>query len=746
MPYTDYQIKQLGLQGKLTPEILNSYNASKKTVSSDSSGYRLDANGNRVDSLGNPIVATTDAQNLVNQNSGMYGGNTTDYGTTLNTSGQPVNNNTPTTPTTASTGNMYDVQNTNYSTGAGKYNSLNQLGVENSAVIDPYTRGLINAGVQKGQMYDIVTNQGYNNELSNRVGVMQGAAEGSAAANLGIALTDVEKQMQKAGKYASSATSRKMMGTGEVYAANLANTIAQGTLTIYDQLDTARNNELNRIATSGNVQTQAETDRWNTYVGATLENEKLRVSDETNRAIADMQANLSEQVAMIDANTTLTGYEKDIQKQAAQNKFTQSENVLNREHELKLADIDFKKSQYAVDVGASSAQTVAAIYTKSNEIITGLNLDQADQELVQELYKFNVTEVGADGKPKWQTLFDQSKIDTADQLELAKDKMAQDMLQFNISTKEGRSQFEANLTWMKDKFATESAYNTWKDGMTYEIASQQLQDVDLDREEGRTEFFENLSYMKETASKDFDIRQATLDLSAEVSRKQLKQTDWQNVESRRQFNDNMEYLKSKDAMSNTLARDLQSEALTAQRQQFDITQTDNMYQWGRQFGETVREWNLSNEQMYGKDGIVTQQLELAKTELKGNQEAQELGNILNIFKDPAVQSFMTNSSPELSATFVEDLLVGAADGNWDMTDLQSMIGLTTGDTMTEEQYNAKYPLPANPTALQTNAAKNNYQGYVAMRQKLSGYKVKATTASDYGIGDNTDTSTFVPGG
>lgn len=646
-------MQKLGIQGKITPEYLAAYKQNK-------SGF---VNGNRVggnDPVGDP---------LTQQNLGMYGGNTGDYNTTLNTTGGNVNN-AATPPANVPTGQgngtgtgstMYDVRNTDFTSGKGTYKTLADLGIDNKPVVDPYTMGLVNAGVQKGQLYDIVTNEGYNTELGNRVGVMEGGARGAAEANLNVALTAAEKQMQKAGKYSSSATTRAMVGTGEVYAANLANTIAQGTLTIYDQLDKARDSELNRILTSGVTMTEAETSRWNTYVSATIENEKLRVTDETNRAISDMQANLADNIAKIEANTTLTGYEKDIEKQRVQNEFQKGENVLNREHELKLADLDYKAKTYATDI----QKEIANIYTGSSEKIKGWELTEVQNDRILQSTQFDILNVDSKtGQPKWMRELELAELTQSQTLELAKDRLDNEKYQFRITTAEGKKQYEENMAWMKKTWGDEQAFNQWKAGLDYDITLKNLENNKLATENDRNNFKENLTFLREQKTDDNIFRQQSFELSRQVAQAQIRDTDFDNAESMRQFNANLEFMKTQGAMNDTLQRDLQSQALSEQRHQFGITRADGLDQWSKTFGESIRQFNLTSSQQYE---LTKEQLDLAREELTGTQEGRELEQILAVFNNPQVQSFMKTDDPEAAAQFVEDLLNFAASGDVDFT-------------------------------------------------------------------------------
>jgi hypothetical protein len=159
-------------------------------------------------------------------------------------------------------------------------------------------------------------------------------------------------------------------------------------------------------------------------------------------------------------------------------------------------------------------------------------------------------------------------------------------------------------------------------------------------------------------------------LSREVAEAQIANTDLTTAEGIKQFAANLEYMKEKDAMTDTLQRDLQSQALTEQRLQFDITTANGLSQWSSQFQESVAEFKLTNSQQYD---LATQQLTLARDELAGTQESQELSQIMTIFNNPQVQSYLETANPDAAGQFVEDLLMQAASGDIDFTDTISSL-------------------------------------------------------------------------
>ena len=456
MAYTAAQIKALGLSGKLTPDILAAYKAQPAAQPTPTGAYTPEAAGAVSDSTGTTAIkseayntytanqstvntgGTTDSSGLValsriaaqpdsasqaaqakkeydsgniSEDDYTYYVNATKTSSAADSGAGNTTNPTMDYSTNAiSPVNLYDVNTSNLSSGTGTYNSLSDLGVSNSAVLDPYTRGLMAAGITSGQLYDIVTNTGYNNTAANRIGVMQGAAEESANANMGVALTDVQNQMQKAGKYSSSATTSGMMRTAETYSANLAQTVATGTLNIYSELDSARNDELNRIAASGEAATTADTERWNTIVSATVDLEKTKIQDQANRDIADMQSNLQQRVAEIEANTTLTGYQKDLEKQAASDLTQKQINEYQGKVTIAKDAADNTMTKYGVDVGSQTQIKITGLSTASNQLITQMNISEEDKQLLQTMAITKLTQLDKDGNPEWLDQLNETKL------------------------------------------------------------------------------------------------------------------------------------------------------------------------------------------------------------------------------------------------------------------------------------------------------------------------------------------------
>jgi hypothetical protein len=364
---------------------------------------------------------------------------------------------------------------------------------------------------------------------------------------------------------------------------------------------------------------------------------------------------------MIDANTTLTGYEKDIQKQKIQNDFTAGENTLNRELELKKADIDSKN----LDKQLTSASTIAKIYTGSNEKITGLQLTDAQAARAQSSAEFNILNVDAKtGEPKWARELTLMELSEADTTELAKDRLENDKYQFRVTTEEGKRQYDENMTWMQKQWGNDVAFREWKAGLDYDIASKNLENNKLATENERTNFSENLAFLKTQAKDENRYRTDSLNLSREVALAQLQDADLTRVDSMRQFADNLEWMKTQGSMNDTLQRDLQSQALTAQMTQFNINTENGMKQWSAQFNESVNQFKLTNAQQYD---LATQQLGIARSELKGNQEAQELTQILAIFNLTQVQSYFKTKDKAVLASFTENLMMTAASGDIDFT-------------------------------------------------------------------------------
>jgi len=169
-------------------------------------------------------------------------------------------------------------------------------------ILDPYTRGYMAQGIQKGQLWDIATPEGYNAEAQNRINLLRQATVPAAQETLNRGLIDVRSTMEKGGKLSSSSAVKKQMQVSELYGAQVAGTMAQGTLDIYKGLDTTRSEEMNRMLASGT-----------TEVGTINQMYATRASLASQERITTLQEQTKQQIAQIQSSTELSAQEKQLQ-------------------------------------------------------------------------------------------------------------------------------------------------------------------------------------------------------------------------------------------------------------------------------------------------------------------------------------------------------------------------------------------------------------------------------------------------
>ena len=555
----------------------------------------------------------------------------------------------------------------------------------NYTVGNPYTRGLLERGLQQGQVPWMLTPEGQQAEEARRIATLEQAVVPQAQAAMGTALTDVQRQMQKAGKLSSSATTLGMMRTSEQFAADIAGTMASGTLNIYNQISQAYSDEANRQLQGGLAVFEAETGLRATALNA----EMSKYATEVGASIASMQAQNDWQISQIQADINLSAQEKDI----------------------RIAELNAQTARDVAQLEGQIQQQVANIYTASSERIATANSDaamsrlqmelsQADKELAQRSYQFSVTDLAQDGTPRWLSELQSMEATQADQLRLAYDRLEQESNQFNIATEEGRDQFMANLRWARESLGMTQAQE--RELFMSQMAEGARQ-FDVTTAEGRAQFAENIGL----AERELDLREqdqtALLNLYRDQLSEQTRQFDM-SLESdrekyfsslaweREQFNTNLDAqisMWTQDFTENQRQFDITnqqqismwSQAFIEDIRQFNLSNEQNISMWSQTFVEDMRRWSVGNEQqvsMWAQEFNeaanqfdVTQQqrateftasLELMRDQYQGDQISTYLDAALTILKDPAVQKSMSEAKPEALASLIASVMQAAITG------------------------------------------------------------------------------------
>jgi len=427
----------------------------------------------------------------------------------------------PETKTPAPTSNVYEKPNMSYQAqsfgdiyesimkstgGAGDYTTpdtlMKQFQSGEYTVMNPYTRGLMEYNLMEGETPYNLTPEGIAALQQERVDLLTKSVTEPAGANLKLALTEVEKQMQKAGKYASSATTSAMMRTGEAYGADIAGKIAAGTLSIYEQVGVEIGNELNRVFQSGLSQNETEASLLKAGLDAETSRRIAELNSQTQKQVSILNSATSQRIAEIQADTTMSGYEKDMavaqlqadtqkqvaqinadaQVQAAQEAGTGSTQMeLNFQEKLKINtdtglpyDVEFARENLLEN---SRQFDILNINPKTGKYrwMDEIDLDWANlidpdtgrpytyelgmQQLTEAIRQFDFTNLDENGEPMQWKEFEQMVTEAnrrfeldVDLKDLAEAQFLQKAMEFNLTRADQVNQFAKSLLWAKEQF------------------------------------------------------------------------------------------------------------------------------------------------------------------------------------------------------------------------------------------------------------------------------------------------------
>lgn len=187
----------------------------------------------------------------------------------------PTGTTTPTPTTTAAPSPV--LTNAQGQTGAFSYGGQTSVNPNliSMTVANPYVRAMMEAGLQNGTTYNILTPEGYNQMLAARQTELQAAVVDPLKAAEIESMRGVAGYLNKQGKFGSSALPSQLMRTSESYNANIASELAKANLDIYGQLDAQRESELNRLYSGGVAQLESETQRQIAAASTALGYEEL---------------------------------------------------------------------------------------------------------------------------------------------------------------------------------------------------------------------------------------------------------------------------------------------------------------------------------------------------------------------------------------------------------------------------------------------------------------------------------------
>ncbi len=317
----------------------------------------------------------------------------------------------------------------------------------NPAIVNPYTRGIIEQGIQSGTLPAI----DFEAETQKRIAALKGTVEPATAALMSRGLEEAQRLYQRSGKLGSSAAlygPGGMVRTTEGYALQAGSQIAQGMGDIYAQIGEER------TAERGNIY-----DLANTEMGATI-------NTQSSERIADLQSRTDRAIAQVNADMTLTGYEKQIQ--IAQ---------INRQADIDVANI-------------SGQYNIAGIKETGTQ----------QKELQAAEFSFNTDPTT--GRPSWLSAQDITKltnINPATNKPWTNEEfyagLTQDMTKFNISSANDMQKFKETLAWAKEELGL--TLKQQKE-LTIQALNEQVREFDITNATDIKQFKENLAWARES--------------------------------------------------------------------------------------------------------------------------------------------------------------------------------------------------------------------------------------------------------
>jgi len=231
---------------------------------------------------------------------------------------------------------------------------LSNIQQGNTAIQNPYTRALIERGIENGQVPNYMSPESRAAEEQRRIGVLRQAVipAGEAATNLGMRA--VESNMQKAGKLSSSGANQAFMQTSEMYGAQMGASMAQGTLDIYGQVSQEAL-QYSQLALQSGI-SQAEIEAQLQMAGLSAETSRYisELGEQTKRDIATIEAASADRVAQINSDAALSSYEKDIAIAQIESQTQQQVTKISGQYGTEAANIGAEAQKYSADVGAEA--------------------------------------------------------------------------------------------------------------------------------------------------------------------------------------------------------------------------------------------------------------------------------------------------------------------------------------------------------------------------------------------------------
>ncbi len=393
----------------------------------------------------------------------------------------------------------------------------------NPTIANPYTRGLLDQGIRDGTLPPI----DFAAEEAKRIATLKETVVPATQALLGRGLEESQRLYQKSGKLLSSSALYGPGGTQrttEHYALMAGAQMAAGVGDIYSQLGAERGAERGR---------------------------------QTGAQIAAAQDWTANRIAEIERDTTLTGYEKQVQIARIQKEAGESVANIQSRTNIQITQLQEQTDLQIAEIQADTALTgfqkqieIAKINKRSAAEVAKIRAagDLAKQTLIGEQRLEEIEKGGEEERLTQEDFFD---------FYTDEEGTPQWMLQFNLEELTAINPLTGN-PWGFDQFM-----------LSLEENARQF---DLTSDEGIRQFDANLQFMRDelntTTAQAWAIFEKTLEM-------QLRGQDIDLYK----FGESMDYAREKDWFDEKLARDLQTQALTHDAAIHNANTINGFTQW-----------------------------------------------------------------------------------------------------------------------------------------------------------------------
>jgi len=529
---------------------------------------------------------------------------------------------TPTTPAAQTVPdygyekNMYTPIATNVNTNANRMGYMDfykQFSGQIGSVADPYAQGLLAAGMESGATAGQLPDIDFDKLKSEQLEQLNTAVWTPAAIEKQRAMDEIAKNQQKYGKLSSSKTMQEMRDYSEYYDLQKTSQMAQGALSVYDQVN-------NMMMQERQLKSQAIQNERNRVMESSLKRTELGVGQQ----LAVMQ--LAQQAAEFDISTTndMTKFIKGLQLEEAQTinpdtgkpySYDIAMNTLDEQ--IRQFDLtqqsDWDKMVYTTETMVSegaldraSAEKIVEKQLTSAENIVDIN-NTAEWDRLQSNLSTMVSEgqLSRDAAAKISTYqlanaFSIAKMDnqtTLDALEaqikwnekelgmsleqqwdIFSAEIKENMRQYNMNNYQERTQFTASLEWAKKQFGLtqEQEMNIYNGQM-----KESMREFNMNWYQDQKQFSASLQWAREeynmTKEQQWEMFQGDL-------KEKMREFNMNNYESRTQFTRSLTWAKEQFGLSQAQEKEIVESQIKEQMREYNM----DWYQNNRQFSSNLQ--------------------------------------------------------------------------------------------------------------------------------------------------------------